>query len=120
MIDAASKPVRLSDLSPARQALVRLCQAINHGSIEDLEVRQSGPVFDPMPVALKDVKLDSDEGPRPELALADFVLSDEVLRLVDILDAMNCGTIRRVEVRAGIPRRILLESQVPGAAVRRA
>src|ERR1043166_4884178 len=102
-------PLRLSDLSPARQALVRLCQAINHGSIEDLEIRDSEPVFDPWPVAVKDVKLDSDEGPRPELTLADFVLSDEVRHLGRILDEMECGRIRRVEVGAGIPRRILVE-----------
>ena len=106
------KPLRLSDLSPARQALVRLCQAINHGSIEDLEVRHSEPVFDPWPVTLRDVKLDSDEGPRPELALADFIVSDEVYRLMRLLDDMKCGTIRRVEVHAGVPRRIVLESQV--------
>jgi hypothetical protein len=115
MIDAASKPIRLSDLSSARQALVRLCQNINHGSIEDLEVRDSEPVFDPWPVTVRDVKLDSDEGPRPELDLADFVLSDEVQRLVRHLDEINCGTIRHVEVRKGMPRRILLESQVPAA-----
>ena len=107
-----SKSLRFSDLSAARQALVRLCQTINHGSIEDLRVRHCEPVFDPMPVALKDVKLDSDEGPRPELALGDFVLSDEVLRLVRLLDELGCGTIHRVEVRAGIPRRIILESHV--------
>jgi hypothetical protein len=112
-------PVRFAELSAARQRLVRLCQAINHGSIEDIEVRHSEPVFDPMPVALKDVKLDSDEGARPELALADFVLSDEVLRLVRHLDEINCGTIRRVEIRAGVPRRILVESQVLGAPDRR-
>ena len=107
-----SKPLRLSDLSPARQALVRLCQAINHGSIEDLEVRHSEPVFDPRPVTLKDVKLDSDEGPRPEITLADFVVSDEIIRLIRFLDEMGWGTVRRIEVRAGIPRRIVLESQV--------
>ena len=33
-----SKPVRLSDLLPERQALVRLCQTINFGNIEDLKV----------------------------------------------------------------------------------
>jgi hypothetical protein len=110
-----SKELRLSDLSPARQALVRLCQAINHGSIEDLGVRHSEPVFDPWPVTLRDVKLGSGEGPRPELTLADFVVSDEVLRLMSLLDEMGCGTIRRVEVHAGIPRRIVLESQVAGA-----
>jgi hypothetical protein len=63
-----------------------------------------------MPVMLSDIKLDSDERPRPEIAIADFVLSDEVLRLLSLFDGMECGTIRRLEVRAGIPRRIALES----------
>jgi hypothetical protein len=94
---------------------VRLCQTINHGSIENLKVEHSEPVFDPWPVTLRDVKLDSDEGPRPELALGDFVVSDEVCRLLSLLDEMGCGTVRRIEVRAGVPRRIVLESQVFGA-----
>ena len=111
-----SQFLRFSNLSPARQALVRLCQAINHGSIEDLEVRHSEPVFDPWPVTLRDVKLDSDEGPRPELSLDDFVVSDEIVRLLKRLDEMRCGTLRRIEVHAGLPRRMLVESQVGGAS----
>jgi hypothetical protein len=103
-----SKPLRFSDLSPARKALVRLCQTINHGSIEDLKVEHAEPIFDPAPVVLKDVKLDSDEGPRPELSLADFAVSDEVFRLISLLEEIKCGTVRRVEVRAGIPRRMVL------------
>lgn len=61
-----SKPWRLSDPSPARQALVRFCQTINRGCIENLEVGDSEPIFDPLPELLKDVKLDVDEGPGPE------------------------------------------------------
>jgi hypothetical protein len=106
--------VRFSQVSQPRQALIRLCQAINHGRIEDLKVEGSEPIFDPLPLILRDVKLDSDEGLRPELALADFVVSDEVLRLMRQLDELEFGTVRRVEVRAGIPRRIVLESQVLG------
>jgi hypothetical protein len=109
-----SKPLRLSELSSARQALVRLCQIINWGSIENLTVEHAEPILDPSPVILKDVKLDSDEGPRPELALADFVVSDEVLRLVRHLDEMECGTVRQIEVRDGIPRRIVLQPQISG------
>lgn len=102
--------LRLSQLSPARQALIRLCQAINHGSIEDLKVENSEPLFDPSPVILKDVKLDSDEGSRPELALSDFVIGDEGRRLFGFLDQLKSGTVRHIEVRAGIPRRILVQS----------
>jgi len=57
---------------------------------------------------LKDVKLDSDEGPRLELSLTDFVVSGEVLRLMSLLDKMKRGTIRRLDVRAGVPRRMSL------------
>jgi hypothetical protein len=95
--------------------LVRLCQRLNHGTIEDLEVRHSEPVFDPAPVILKDVKLDADEEPRPELALSDFVVSAEVVRLMSLLDRMDSGNIRHIEIRAGIPRRMLVESREFGA-----
>lgn len=106
-----AKTLRFSQLSASRQALVRLCQKIDHGSIEDLKVEHADPVFDPLPVVLKDVKLDSDEESRPELNLADFVLNDEILRLARRLDEMKFGTIRRLEVRAGVPRRIIFRQR---------
>jgi hypothetical protein len=112
---APANGLRFSQLSAPRQTLVRLCQAINHGSIENLEVRSSEPVFNPLPVTVKDVKLDADEEARPEQGLADFVVSDEVMRLIRLLDELGCGTLRRIEVHAGLPRRILVESQVAGA-----
>jgi hypothetical protein len=57
-----SRPLRFSELSPGRQALVRLCQVVNYGSVENLEVKDFEPTFDPPPVMLRDLKLDSDEG----------------------------------------------------------
>jgi len=90
--------LRLSQLSPERRALVRLCQTINHGSIEDLEVRRSEPVFDPLPVMLKDMKLDADEEFRRESALNDFVVTDHVNRLCRLLDKMADGPRRSPEL----------------------
>jgi hypothetical protein len=46
--------ILFSQVSQPRQALIRLCQTINHGSIEDLQVEHSEPVFDPWPLILKD------------------------------------------------------------------
>jgi hypothetical protein len=66
---------RLSQLSVSRQALVRLCQAANHGQIQNLEIRDGEPVFSPPPFVLADIKLDSDEEPRSELYRADFSLA---------------------------------------------
>jgi hypothetical protein len=107
-----SKPLRLSDLSPARQALVRLCQAVNYGSVEDLEVRHGEPVFDPWPVTVRNVKLTGEDEPRPELSLTDFALSDGVVRLMRGLDELKCGTIRRIDVHGGLPQRMLVESRI--------
>jgi len=106
------KTPRFSQLSASRQALVRLCQTANYAQIEQLQVKESEPVFDPAPVVLLDLKLDSDEMPRPELTLTDFTLTAEFCRLMDRLDALKNGIIERLEVRAGVPRRLLFQPKV--------
>lgn len=103
---------RFSQLSLPRQALVRLCQSTNYGQIQDLTVRDREPVLGPEPRVLVDVRLDSDERPREELAAADFALSAELCRLMSLLDEVRNGRISKVEVRAGIPRRITFEKCV--------
>jgi hypothetical protein len=110
---AASRRVsRLSELSAPRQALVRLCQSINYGQLLDLHIRDREPVFSPPPVVLLDVKLDTDSGQRSESELTDFALRDEVCRLLDRIDDIGTGWIQRVEVRAGIPRRVVIQAKL--------
>lgn len=46
--------MHLRQLSAPRQTLVRLFQSINHGQIEDLEVRSGEPAFSPAPRVLID------------------------------------------------------------------
>ena len=109
-----AKPARLglcrfSHLSAPRQALIRLCQAINYGQIHHLEVRDGDPVLSPPPLVLIDVKLDADEVARAEVDLPDFELCNEVCRLIDQLQELTTGIIERIEVRAGIPRRIVFK-----------
>jgi len=100
--------LRFTQLSPARRALVRLCQETNYGLIERLHVRDCQPVNDPPPLVLSDLKLDRDEELRPEFDLTDFVLRNEFCRLMNRLDELRNGIVERVEVHAGVPRRILL------------
>jgi hypothetical protein len=102
---------RFSQLSPERQALVRILQALNFGEIRDVNVRDGNPVSDLASVVLLDTKLDSEEAPRSELSLADFELRAEVVRLMSRLDELGNGTIRCLEVRAGIPRRLVFETR---------
>ena len=101
------KPLRLSDLSSPRQRLVRLCQLTSYGYIQALEVIDREPVFDPSPLVRVEIKLDADDAPRQEIELADFALAAEICRLMARLDKFANGTIERIEIRAGIPRRML-------------
>ena len=99
---------RFSDLSAPRQALIRLFQTMNFGYIENLHVRDHQPIYLPAPDVLVDVKLDHDEGPRPEMELDDFEVAGEVSRLLVRLDAMKDGRIDKIEVRGGLPRRVVM------------
>jgi hypothetical protein len=106
------RPLRFSQLSPQRQALVRLCQSTNYGQIQDLIVRDREPILaGPPPVVLADIRLGAEEHPRDELAAADFVLCAEVARLMSLLDKIGAGKISKIEVRAGIPRRVIIETR---------
>ena len=101
---------RLSELSAPRQALVRLCQSVNFGQIRGLAVRDSDPVFSPPPEVLFEVKLNSDMVSRAEIGLPDFVLPAEVCRLMERLDYLKTASIERVEVRDGVPRRVIFKA----------
>jgi hypothetical protein len=106
--------LHFSELSPSWQALVRLCQSINHGHIEALHVVDGEPTFTPTPTVFVDVKLDQDEGPRPEVRLSDFELCHEVRRLLRRIEGIQNGRVARLEVRGGVPRRAVFEAAITG------
>jgi hypothetical protein len=105
---------RFTQLSPARQALVRVLQAVNFGELQGIPVRDGDPIFDDTSLVILDTKLDKEDVPRPERHLTDFALTAEMLRLMSWLDEFKNGTIQRLEVRAGIPRRLVLGSRLLG------
>lgn len=107
-----AKLLRFSQLSPPRQKLVRMCQTVNYGQIKVLPFRDGEPIYEPPPVVVFDAKLYRDDGPRRELALADFVLRDDFRRLMARLDGARNGMILRIEVQAGLPRGVVLESRL--------
>ncbi len=102
--------LRFTDLTAARQSFIRQCQRLGFGTVRGLEVRDCEPVFGPKTEVLVDLKLDSDDTPRPEQHLGDFVLPDEVRRLFAVLDTLRNGTVEQVEVRSGVPRRLFFRS----------
>jgi len=110
---STSRARRFSELSLQRQMLVRLCQTTNFGSIRGLEIRAREPVFNSSAALVIDLKLDAGDPPRPETNLADFALSQELVRLIERLDELVAATIELLEIRAGIPRRVVFRARLP-------
>jgi hypothetical protein len=104
------RALRFAEISVQRQAFVRRCQHIAFGEIRALVVTAGEPVFGETTEVLMDLKLDNEERPRPELALPDFALAQEVVRLFAKLDEIGNGTIKHIEIRAGLPRRIVVKA----------
>lgn len=99
---------RFSQLSPSRKTLIRICQMLNFGSILNVRVADGEVSFDPPPEVLVDVKLDQEVSVRLESELGDFTLCAEVCRLLGQIDTLQNGTIEKIVVHDGLPRRVTL------------
>ena len=84
-------------------------QRLNFGRIEDLEVRGGEPVFSPAPRIVQDIKLGGENGPRAELAAADFVLKSQVAEFFDHLSRLGDGSIESIDVKHGLPFKLVIE-----------
>jgi hypothetical protein len=97
-------------LSPNRRRLLEAMQRLNFGRIEDLEIRSGEPTFSPAPRIIQDIKLGGvDNGRRPELDREDFVLRSCVIELFDHLEHLGDGTVSAIEVRYGLPVRLVVD-----------
>jgi hypothetical protein len=106
---APNSPRRLSDLSPARRRLVELMQSLHYGRIESLAVRAGEPIFNPPPVATREVKFGADAPPERG---GDFLLKAQVVELLARLARLGDGTVPLIEVKGGLPFRMLLTEPV--------
>jgi len=78
--------------------------------VSDQVVQDCEPIWDcPAPGVLVDVRLDIEAQPREEISATDFALGAEVTRLMALLDKIENGKITKIDVRAGLPRRVTLE-----------
>ena len=102
--------MQFADLSPSWQRLLRLFQTIHFGRVEELEIRNGEPVFSPEPRVFLELKLDAADGPRPEVRLGNFELRSQVERFIQQIRRFNNGTVERIEVRHGLPFRMVIEA----------
>jgi hypothetical protein len=98
--------LKFSQLSPSRRTLIRIIQSLNYGSILNLRVVNGEVNFDLPPEVLVDIRLDEEVGARAELELGDFTLCAEVCRLLAQIEVLKNGTIEKVVVHGGLPRRV--------------
>jgi hypothetical protein len=87
-------------------------QRLGFGTIEHLVVRDGDPVFDPPPHVIREVKFGAENGPRPEASLEDFALKTQVQDLCAHFDSLGNATIRRLEVKHGLPFRMEVEEVI--------
>ena len=108
MQEASCVPTK-SSLSETQVQFVELMQRLNFGRVEGLTVRDGEPVLDPPPRVIREIKFGGENGPRPEVARADFALKAQVLGLFAQLEAMGNGTIRCLEIKHGLPFKMTIE-----------
>jgi hypothetical protein len=100
-----------ASLSAPRRRLLEAMQRLNFGRIEGLEIRNGEPVFQPAPRIIQDIKIGGENGPRPELTIEDFVLKGAFVELFDHLSRIGDGTVESVEVKYGMPFKLVVEQR---------
>ena len=96
------------DLSARRTELLELMQSINFGRIKGLAIRDGEPVVHPRPVIVREIKFAGENGPRPELGITDFLLKKKVIELFDFFDKSRNGVIDLLEIKHGLPFRMIV------------
>jgi hypothetical protein len=98
-----SEQIAVSSLSASFQWLVGLCQVVDFGRIESLQVRRGEPERHPAPRIIRTCKMGSRTGPRPEVALDDFWLKQPVIDLIEAVRELGDGEILSITVMHGLP-----------------
>jgi hypothetical protein len=104
--------VTKSSLSPQRRRLLEICQQVGFGRVEHLVFEDREPSFDPPPRIVREIKFGGENGPRPELTTADFLLKQQVVELFAFFDEQRNGVIDVLEVKHGLPFRVIV-TEVP-------
>lgn len=77
----------------------------------DTVVSGGDPCFDPPPKITREIKLGIDAPARPTAEEADFELKRAVVDLFDNFDCLPDGTAVTIEVRHGLPARLILAGE---------
>jgi len=96
-------------LPAARKQLLRVMQENPFSRIDHLTIANGEPVFAPETKIIAELKFGAPDGPRREAELSDFVLKKEHADLFRQFDQIGSGVILTLEVRGGLPFRMIRE-----------
>lgn len=84
---------------------------ITFGRIEGLQLCEGQPIFKPSPRVVREIRLAAGgESPAPAMS-SDFELKCQVRELFDLFAEIKDGVIDVLEVRHGLPFRVVLAAQ---------
>ena len=95
-----------ASLTPARKQLLELMQEVNYGRIEELEVRDGEPVFEPPPSVIRLYLFGKDNGPNTARESDDFTLKKKVVELFDVFSRERSLSIKELMIDNGLPVRM--------------
>jgi hypothetical protein len=84
-------------------------QDVNFGRIDSLEFVDGEPILYPRPVLVREHKFGGENGPRPELAAANFALKQQVIELFACFDEQRDGVIDVLKIKHGLPFRMIVK-----------
>ena len=100
---------KVSGLTAARKQILRLMQENPFSRIENLTLIDGQPQFGPTTKVIAEHKFGVNDGPRREAELADYALKKEHIDLFRQFDEIGSGAILTLEIRAGLPFRMIRE-----------
>jgi len=104
--------VTKASVSRQRRHLLEICQQVGHGRVECLVFQDQEPLFDPPPRIVREIKFGGENGPRPEVSMADFLLKKQVVELFAFFDERRNGTVDVLEIKYGLPFRVIVTEVV--------
>ena len=96
-------------LTGEERRLVELMRRIAFGRIERLRVINGSPTFEPMPRIVREVKLGGERAGEALARPSDFTPKQAVVDLLAELNTIGNGVVAMIEVRHGLPCRLVLE-----------
>ena len=104
-------PATNQSLSVDSKHLIEFMQRIQFGRIESLHISGGQPVLDPLPRIVREIKFGSETSLGVQADRSNSVPKRQVHELLDLMREIENGVIDVLEIRHGLPFRVVLAAQ---------